>query len=127
MRGLGPGPSVLKREPGAGPGRRCRREEEGGDGKPDSRRLRRAPAASSPETAANSAVEFAGPRLGPGLIRLAARGCGRQGAELGAGEGVQTPGTPRAPPFSPAPDPGAWVARGGAKGGGQLRGLLGPR
>lgn len=105
VRALGPGPSVLKREPGAGPGRRCRREEEGGDGKPDSGRLRQAPAASSPETAANSAVEFAGPRPAAGSQPCPASGArvvGRQRAELGAGGGSLDAGNVPRPAF-PSP------------------------
>lgn len=75
--GFGPGAFRPEREPGAGPGRRCRREEEGGDGKPDSGRLRQAPAASSLETAANSAVEFPGPRPAAGTRPYPASGQGR--------------------------------------------------
>lgn len=102
MRALGPGPSVPKLEPGAGPGRRCPREEEGGDGKPDSSRLRQAPAASSLETAANSAVEFLGPQPAAGTRPCRASGTeavGRRRAVLRAGGGSLDAGSVPSPAF----------------------------
>lgn len=105
MRALGPGPSVPKREPGAEPGRRCRREEEGGDGKPDSGRLRQAPTASSPETAANSAVELPGPLPAAGSRPCPASGAGavgRRRASVGAGGGSLDCENVRRPAF-PSP------------------------
>lgn len=124
VRALGPGPSVLKREPGAEPGRRCRREEEGGDGKPDRGRLRQAPTASSPETAANSAVELPGPPPAAGTRPCPASGAGavgRRRASVDAGGGsLDCENVPR-PAFPPPPEPWAWGARGGAKRGGLLR------
>lgn len=124
VRALGPGPSVPKREPGAEPGRRCRREEEGGDGKPDSGRLRQAPTASSPETAANSAVELPGPLPAAGTRPCPASGAGavgRRRASVGAGGGSLDCENVRRPAF---PSPSGTLgrgARGGAKRGGLLR------
>lgn len=122
---LGPGPSVPKRELGAESGHRCRREEEGGDGKPDSGHLRQA-SASSPETAANSAVELPGPRPAAGTrpcptSRASAGAVGRRRARVGTVggnvdcESVLRPAFPYAFPNSGP------VARGGAKRGGLLR------
>lgn len=101
--GFGPGAFLPKQEPGADPGRRCRREEEGGDGKPVSGRLRQALTASSPETAANSAVELPGPRQATGtrpypVSRTGA--VGRRRARVGAGGGSRGCENVPRPPFS---------------------------
>jgi hypothetical protein len=89
---------------GGGAGRRCRREEEGGDGTPDRGRPRQAPAASSPEIVANLAVEFPGPLPAPGTRPSPASGVevvGRCLAGLGAGGGSRDARKSRAPPSPP--------------------------
>lgn len=116
--GFGPGACLPKRKPGADPGRSCRREEEGGDGKPVSGRLRQALTASSPETAANSAVELWGPRQATGtrpypVNRTGA--VGRQRARVCAGGGSRSCEKVPRPHFSSPPEPCG--AGGGAKAG----------
>lgn len=77
---FGPGAFLPEREPGAEPGRRCRRMEGGGDGKPDSGRpvrRRPPPPLRLPPTRLSSGGAR-GRRLGLGPAPLAA--LGRRGA-----------------------------------------------
>lgn len=106
VQALGPGPSFPKREPGAEPGRRCRREEEGGDGKPDSGRpVRRLPPppVRLPPTRLSSCRAHGRP-LGLGPALLAGPGWWGVGLPgLAREEEVQTARTSRAPPFPLSP------------------------
>lgn len=103
--GFGPGAFLPKREPGAEPGRRCRRMEGGGDGKPDSGRPVRRPPPPPPRRPPTrlSSGWARGRQPGPGRARLA--GPGRRAPACGAGAGGGR--LDRGAPPSPGP-PEPW-------------------